>query len=121
MAYVQVPKDLTKVKTKVIFNMTKRQLICFSLAVVLGVPLYLATKNIIGNTLASTLMIIVMMPCFLFALYEKDGRPLEKILMNMIKVKYLRPAIRKYQTNNMYKILGKEIKREVRNVKRKKE
>lgn len=29
MAYVPVPKDLTKVKTKVAFNLTKRQLICF--------------------------------------------------------------------------------------------
>ena len=27
MAYVNVPKDLTKVKTKVLFNLTKRQLI----------------------------------------------------------------------------------------------
>ena len=26
MAYVPVPKDLTKVKTKVAFNLTKRQL-----------------------------------------------------------------------------------------------
>ena len=30
MAYVPVPKDLTKVKTKVAFNLTKRQLICFT-------------------------------------------------------------------------------------------
>ena len=30
--YVPVPKDLTTVKTKVAFNLTKRQLICFGLA-----------------------------------------------------------------------------------------
>ena len=30
MAYVAVPKDLSKVKSKVAFNLTKRQLICFS-------------------------------------------------------------------------------------------
>ena len=29
MPYVPVPKDLTKVKTKVVFNLTKRQLVCF--------------------------------------------------------------------------------------------
>ena len=29
MAYVPVPKDLNAVKTKVMFNLTKRQLICF--------------------------------------------------------------------------------------------
>lgn len=30
MAYVPVPKDLTKVKTKVALNLTKRQLIFFT-------------------------------------------------------------------------------------------
>ena len=30
MAFVPVPKDLSKVKTKVAFNLTKRQLICFA-------------------------------------------------------------------------------------------
>ena len=30
MAYVPVPKDLNAVKTKVLFNLTKRQLICFA-------------------------------------------------------------------------------------------
>ena len=29
MAYVPVPKDLNAVKTKVLLNLTKRQLICF--------------------------------------------------------------------------------------------
>lgn len=28
MAYVPVPKDLSKIKTKVAFNLTKRQIIC---------------------------------------------------------------------------------------------
>ena len=40
MAYVPVPKDLTKVKTKVIFNLTKRQIICFSAALVIGLPIF---------------------------------------------------------------------------------
>ena len=38
MPYVPVPKDLTKVKTKLAFNLTKRQLICFSLAGLVGLP-----------------------------------------------------------------------------------
>ena len=38
MAFVSVPKDLTKVKTKVIFNLTKRQLICIGIAAAFGVP-----------------------------------------------------------------------------------
>ena len=38
MAYVPVPKDLTKVKTKVAFNLTKRQLVCFGGGALLGAP-----------------------------------------------------------------------------------
>ena len=36
MAYVNVPKDLAKIKSKVLFNLTKRQLICFGLAALMG-------------------------------------------------------------------------------------
>ena len=48
MAYVNVPKDLTKVKTKVLFNLTKRQLICFGSGALIGVPLFFLLKGSIG-------------------------------------------------------------------------
>ena len=41
MPFVPVPKDLTKVKTKVAFNLTKRQLVCFGLGGLVGIPAYL--------------------------------------------------------------------------------
>lgn len=40
MAYVSIPKDLNTVKTKVLFNLTKRQLICFGCGAAIGVPLF---------------------------------------------------------------------------------
>ena len=52
MPYVPVPKDLTKVKTKLAFNLTKRQLICFSLAALVGLPVYFLTRGAIGNSAA---------------------------------------------------------------------
>ncbi len=45
MAYVTIPKDLTKVKSKVLFGLTRRQLICFGAAVLVGVPLFFAQKS----------------------------------------------------------------------------
>ena len=44
MAYVPVPKDLTKIKTKVMLNLTKRQLISFGSGALLGVPLFFLAK-----------------------------------------------------------------------------
>ena len=70
MAYVPVPKDFSKIKTKLALNLTKRQIICFSLAGICGVPVYLLTKAGLGTDVAATLMIIVMLPFFFFAMYE---------------------------------------------------
>ena len=102
MAYVPVPKDLSKVKTKVALNLTKRQIICFSLAGVCGVPVSFLTKNSLGTDVAATLMVIAMLPFFFLAMYEKDGFPAEKILYHMIRQKFLRPGIRVYRSENMY-------------------
>lgn len=38
MPYVNVPNDLSKTKTKIAFNLTKRQFICFGLGAAIGVP-----------------------------------------------------------------------------------
>ena len=77
MAFVSVPKDLTKVKNKIIFNLTKRQLICFGIAAAVGLPFYFLSRGIIGSSNAATGMCLLMLPAFLFAMYEKDGLPLE--------------------------------------------
>lgn len=102
MAYVSVPKDLTKVKSKVMFNLTKRQVICLVSAAALGLPFYFLTKGHIGTSNAATGMVLIMLPAFFFAMYEKDGLPFEKLLMNMISVKLLHPAIRRYEVENLY-------------------
>ena len=116
MAYVPVPKDFSKIKTKLALNLTKRQIICFSLAGICGVPVYLLTKAGLGTDVAATLMIIVMLPFFFFAMYEKNGFPAEKILYFMLRQKILTPGIRPYRTENLYKQLEEKekIRREVR-------
>ncbi len=102
MAFVSVPKDLTKVKNKLVFNLTKRQLICLAIGAVLGLPFYFLTREFLGTSNAATGMVLIMLPAFLFAMYEKDGMPLEQILKNMIQVRFIRPAIRRYETENFY-------------------
>lgn len=112
MAYVNVPKDLTKIKSKVLFNLTKRQLICFGLAAVMGVPLFFLLKGSIGTTAAALVMIFVMLPGFLLGVYEKNGQPLEVVAKQMIESCFLRPKIRPYQTNNAYDALVRQYKME---------
>lgn len=108
MAYVPVPKDLSKVKTKVVLNLTKRQLLCFAAALVVGLPLFFLLKGSTGTSLAAFAMILVMLPCFLFAMYEKHGQPLETVIKNIVQTKFIRPKERPYQTNNFYAVLERQ-------------
>ncbi len=109
MAFVSVPKDLTKIKNKVVLNLTKRQLVCLVIAAAVGLPFYFLTKNYIGTSNAATGMVLFMLPAFLFAMYEKDGMPLEKVLLNIINVKLKKPAVRRYETNNIYEMEERKI------------
>lgn len=92
MPYVNVPNDLSKIKTKMAFNLTKRQLVCFGSAGAVGIPAYLLTRGTLGNTGAMFLMLGIMLPAFLLAMYEKDGLPFEKVVRNIIRAKFLRPG-----------------------------
>ena len=112
MAYVPVPKDLSKVKTKVAFNLTKRQIVCFAAALILGLPLFFLLKDSAGTSLATLVMIVIMLPCFLMAMYEKHGQPLEVVAKNIILTKFVRPKERPYQTENFYAVLEKQRKLE---------
>ena len=121
MAYVTVPKDLTKIKSKVMFNLTKRQLICFSAAVAIGLPLFFLVKGSVGTSAAALCMVLAMLPMFLLAMYEKNGQPLEVFLSHLIQNKFIRPKVRIYQTNNLYSALVRQsqLEQEVKRIARK--
>lgn len=112
MAYVPVPKDLTKVKSKVMFGLTKRQLICFGSGAIIGVPLFFLLRDSTGTSAAAIVMIISMLPFFIFGLYEKNDQPLEVVLRNVIQTLYVHPQYRPYQTNNLYSALMRQYQME---------
>ena len=118
MAYVPVPKDLTKVKSKVLFNLTKRQLICFGGGALIGVPLFFLLRGSLGASSAAILMVLSMLPLFVMGLYEKNGRPLEKVLGDVIQTVFLRPKRRPYQNDNLYAALMRQeqMEREVQKI-----
>ena len=107
-AYIPVPRDLTRVKSKILFNLTKRQLVCFSLAALMGLPMFFWIKSSGNVSLAAMVMIIVMMPMFLLAMYEKNGQPLEVVARHFIMSQFVRPKVRPYQTNNYYDALMRQ-------------
>jgi len=110
MAFVNVPKDLSRIKNKALFNLTARQLLCFGTAAAVGIPAYIFLREPIGGTPAALLMIVLMLPFFFFAMYEKDGQPAEKVLRNIVRTKLYFPGRRPYKTENLYALLEEEGK-----------
>ena len=106
--YADVPKDLTKIKTKLFFNLTKRQLVCFGGGALVGVPLYFLPRDALPRSVSMLLMIGTMTPFFLLALYEKNGQPLEKIAHYFIEARFRRSKKRPYKINNLYAAMHKQ-------------
>jgi hypothetical protein len=105
MAFVSVPKDLNKVKTKIALNLTKRQLISFSIAAIIGLPVYWFSRKVVGNDIAVFLMIASVLPFFFVAIFEKDGIVFEKYMGHIIRQKFLYSKVRLYKTQNFYDYL----------------
>ena len=68
-AYAPAPKNPTEVKNKVIFNLTKRQLIYFAAGASVGV--LCAAKA--GASSAAVVMVVAILPTFLLVMYEYNG------------------------------------------------
>ena len=112
-SYISVPRDLTKVKSNAFFNLTKRQLICFGTAVLLGVPSFFLMKSAVAVNIAVMGMMVIMMPFFFLAMYERNGQPLEVILDHMVQARFKRPRIRPYKTDNRYAAIMKQAEAEM--------
>lgn len=112
IAYVPIHKDLTQVKNKVFFNLTARQLICFGSGLLVGLPLFFLISKVLPGSVATIIMICVMLPFFMFGLYEKNGQPMEKVLRYYILSRFLRPKKRPYRTENVYAALVQQSKLE---------
>lgn len=105
MAYVTVPKDLMAVRTKVMFNLTKRQLSCFTVGALTGFAVYMAINSHVESSEAMTVMILTMFPFFLLAMYEKHGQPLEVVVKQVYAVKFNTAKHRPYKSQNFYSLL----------------
>lgn len=101
MAYVTMPKDLGKVKTKIAFNLTKRQMICFSIAGTVGYGFYMISNGI-NQDIRLYMMMGIILPFVVAGIYEKDGISFEKYLKYRYETEYKNPKTRIYSSQNLY-------------------
>lgn len=110
MAYVSIPKDLSRVKSKFLFNLTKRHVVCFGLGALTGVPAFFLAKDALGVSPSVLLMMLLMLPFFLLAMFERHGQPLEVLIRHFIQARFVRPRIRVWQNDNFYKTIDRSIR-----------
>ncbi|GAA0060195.1 MULTISPECIES: PrgI family protein [Bacillota] len=122
MAYVPIPKDLKKVKTKVAFNLTKRQLIGFTIAGLVGVPIYLFMRKVVPNDIAVIFLIVSTLPIFFITLFEKDGLTFEKYFKYIYLHKFYQPQKRvrkEVYLERQKKNSANKVRKSSKNLKRK--
>ena len=112
MAYAEIPRDVLKIKRRVVAGLTKRQLVCILIAAAIGLPLFFLLRKPLGSSTAAYVMVFAMIPAMLFAFYEHCGLPLERYLRDMLRVMFFRPKQRPYRTENYYEKLNTQIKYE---------
>ena len=104
---VDMVKDPTKVKPKFIGSFTKRQVVCYGLAALIGIPFYLMTKDTIGKETAALFMVALMFPFIIASMYEKDGLPAERYFFRFFLWKFMRPVKRSYKKENRFELQKK--------------
>lgn len=115
MAYIQIPRDLNKVKEKFMFGLPKRQVVCFGIGIAIGAVAFYILLKFADVTSAVAALALCVMPFGFIGMYEKNGLRPEQIISYKLKAK-TRPSIRPYKSENIYDILQKQtiINKEVK-------
>lgn len=107
--YVQIPKDLNDIKEKFMFGFTKRQVICFGIGFVIGLPVFFLTRSAMGMSGAIFAMGACAAPAILCGLYRKNGVFLEK-QFGFMRSYFTRPRKRYYKATNIFAVLESQQK-----------
>lgn len=110
--FVSVPQDLNLIKSKFMFGLTKRQVICFAIGAVVGAPIFFIAKAFTDNlTVSITLMFIFASPAIVCGLFERNGLFINDYAKLMIDF-FRKPKIRTYQSENTFKLIERDIEYE---------
>lgn len=102
MIEIKIPKEIRDYKEVIFAGLNFRQIISLFLTFAINIPLYLYTKQFIGDELASWLVMFTGAPVFLLGFIKFDGMPFEKYFQIMLRFNFLVPRKRRYKIENIY-------------------
>lgn len=95
---VSIPKDLKTIKSKLFFGLTKRQLIGFSIALAIGLPVFFLLKSY-SVDIALYGLFFTACPAIFATIFTKDGMPAETWIKLYVEYKYLNPQKRYFKVS----------------------
>ena len=104
---VSIPKELKTIKSKLVFGLTKRQLIGFSIALVLALPVFFLLKKI-SLDIAMYGLFFTALPIIFGTIYTKNGMPAETWVKLYIEYHYLNPQNRYFKVSERNQKLAEE-------------
>ncbi len=106
--FVKIPKDLAEINQKFIAGLTKRQVICFGIGILLGFPAFFIFNNLIDLQAGCLALAIMAGPPVFCGFYKKNGLYLEqkiKLMFAFLK----KPKVRTYQSENAFEMIERNI------------
>ncbi|MBJ8113261.1 PrgI family protein [Bacillus cereus group sp. N6] len=100
---VSIPKELKSIKSKLFLGLTKRQLIGFTIALALGLPVFFLLKSF-SVDVALYGLFFTACPAIFATIFTKDGMPAETWIKLYVEYKYLNPQ------NRYFKVSKRNVK-----------
>ncbi|MGG0259910.1 PrgI family protein [Bacillus mycoides] len=95
---VSIPKELKNIKSKLFLGLTKRQLIGFSIALVISLPVFFLLKSF-SLDVALFGLFFTACPVIFATIFTKDGMSAETWMKLYIEYKYLNPQKRTFRVS----------------------
>lgn len=104
---ISIPMDLKQIQSKLFLGLTKRQLIGFSIGLVVGVLMFLMLKNI---SLESGMygLFFTVAPILFATMYKRNNMYIEQWIKIYIEQNYLNPQKRYYKVSKKNLKIAKE-------------
>lgn len=106
--FVKIPKDLSQIRQKFMFGLTKRQIICFGIGALIGFPAFYIFNSLLGLQAGCLALGIGAGPAIFCGLYKKNGMHLEVVAKLMVAF-FRKPKERTYQSENAFEMLERQI------------
>jgi len=95
---VSIPKELKTIKSKLFFGLTKRQLIGFTIALAISLPVFFLLKSF-SLDVALYGIFFTACPVIFATIFTKDGMPAETWIKLYLEYKYLNPQKRYFKVS----------------------